>query len=69
MQYRDSIEAVIYQEKISEMDTFIRLCCTNLKMNSSQAAEKDFEKKKTEIQQAVINAYQETKQEKIENIE
>lgn len=35
MQYRDSIEAVIYQEKIGELDTFIRLCCTNLKMQSS----------------------------------
>lgn len=32
MQFRDSIEAVIYHEKIAELDTFIRLCCTNLKM-------------------------------------
>lgn len=46
MQFRDSIEAVIYQEKISELDTFIRLCCTSLKMQSAQAAEQDFEAKK-----------------------
>ena len=49
MSYRDSIEAVIYQEKIAELDTFIRLCCTNLKMQSSQKAEKDFEKKKKDL--------------------
>ena len=69
MQYRDSIEAVIYQEKINELDTFIRLCCTNLKMSSSQAAEKKFEGNKKTIQEQVASAYSETKQEKIENIE
>lgn len=69
MSYRDSIEAVIYQEKIAELDTFIRLCCTNLKMQSSQKAEKDFEKKKKDLQNKVSQAYQEMKQEKISNIE
>lgn len=69
MEYRDSIEAVIYQEKIAELDTFIRLCCTNLKMQSSQKAEKDFEGKKKALQSKVAQAYQEMKQEKISNIE
>ena len=69
MQFRDSIEAVIYQEKIAELDTFIRLCCTNLKMQSSQKAEKDFEGKKSKLQDQVAQAYQDMKQEKITNIE
>ena len=30
--YRDSLEAVIYQERIGQLDTFIRLCCVNLKI-------------------------------------
>jgi predicted AAA+ superfamily ATPase len=34
-QYKDSLEAVIYQEKIGQLDTFIRLCCLNLKIASS----------------------------------
>jgi len=46
MQYKDSIESVLYQEKVGELDTFIRLCCTNLKMKSAQAAEKKFEETK-----------------------
>lgn len=53
MQFRDSIEAVIYQEKIAELDTFIRLCCTNLKMQSSQKVEKDFEAQKQSLQSQV----------------
>ena len=30
--FKDSLEAVIYQERITQLDTFIRLCCTNLKI-------------------------------------
>jgi len=33
--YKDSLEALIYQEKIGQLDTFIRLCCLNLKIQSS----------------------------------
>lgn len=36
-QYKDSLEAVIYEEKINQIDTFVRLCCLNLKLASSQA--------------------------------
>ena len=61
MQYKDSIEAVSYQEKIGELDTFIRLCCTNLKMKSAQAAEKDFEATKSKLQSGVEKSYKETK--------
>ena len=50
-----------YQEKISELDTFIRLCCTNLKMKSAQAAEKEFEKTKKKIQAEVATSYKDTK--------
>jgi len=61
MQFKDSIESVSYQEKISELDTFIRLCCTNLKMKSAQAAEKEFEKTKKKIQAEVATSYKDTK--------
>jgi len=29
---KDSIEAVIYKERIGQLDTFIRLCCVSLKL-------------------------------------
>ena len=36
---KDSIEAVIYKERISQLDTFIRLCCLSLGVQSSQDKE------------------------------
>lgn len=30
--FKDTLEAVIYQEKLSQIDTFVRLCCMNLKL-------------------------------------
>lgn len=63
MQYKDSIESVLYQEKVGELDTFIRLCCTNLKMKSAQAAEKKFEETKKQIQSQVETSYKDTKTE------
>lgn len=32
--FKDSLEAVIYEEKIGQINTFIRLCCFELKMNT-----------------------------------
>ena len=32
--FKDSLEAVVYQEKIGQINTFIRLCCFELKMQS-----------------------------------
>ena len=29
---KDSLEAVIYDERIGQLDTFIRLCCSNLSL-------------------------------------
>ena len=41
-QFKDSLEAVIYQEKIGQIDTFIRLCCLNLKMQNADKIEAKF---------------------------
>lgn len=42
-QMKDSIEAVIYKEKIGQLDTFIRLCCLSLGLQSSEAKETKIE--------------------------
>ena len=34
-QYKDTLEAIIYKEKISQLDTLIRLCSFNLKGSMS----------------------------------
>jgi len=65
-QYKDSLEAVIYQEKIGQIDTFVRLCCLNLKLASAQDKES---KMQTSIFEEISKAHTETKQEKIENIQ
>lgn len=64
--YKDSLEAVIYQEKINQLDTFIRLCCMNLKMASSEQQEK---KVNDSLSGKIDKAHLETRAEKIENIE
>ena len=38
-QFKDSLEAVVYQEKIGQLDTFIRLCCVNLKLSNADQIE------------------------------
>jgi hypothetical protein len=38
-EYKDSLEAVIYEERIGQLDTFIRLCCSNLSLSSSADGE------------------------------
>lgn len=63
---KDSIEAVIYQEKISQLDTFIRLCCLNLNIKSSNDKEKQIQ---SGLKTAIDNAHRETRQEQIENIQ
>lgn len=37
-QYKDSLEAIIYKEKINQIDTLVRLCSFSLKgmMNSAE---------------------------------
>ena len=44
-EFKDSLEAVIYDERIGQLDTFIRLCCSNLSLQSS--ADKEASIKKT----------------------
>ena len=64
-QMKDAIEQVIYDEKCSQIDTFIRLCCASLKRQSA----KDLEGKvDDELGKQIKAAHKETKQEQIENI-
>ena len=44
-EYKDSLEAVIYNERINQLDTFIRLCCVNLSLSSSQDKEASLKQK------------------------
>lgn len=64
--YKDSLEGAIYLEKINQLDTFIRLCCLNLKISSAASEEAKLADK---VNKQVTTAYQQTKQDKIENIE
>ena len=66
MSYKDSLEAVVYQERISQLNTFISFCCFELKIQSSAQQE---EKLGKTISSKIQDAHQETKQEQIENIE
>jgi hypothetical protein len=69
-QYKDSLEAIIYKEKINQLDTLIRLCSFQLKgMMSSENEEKliaemvkDYPLKK-EIEDKITLVKKETKKE------
>ena len=64
--FKDSLEAVVYQEKIGQINTFIRLCCFELKMQSGQEKE---DKLSAKLNPKIQSAFSETKQEQIENIQ
>lgn len=57
---KDSIEAVIYKERIGQLDTFIRLCCVSLKQQSTQDLENKLSKS---LEQEIRSAHKDTKQE------
>ena len=65
-QFKDSLEAVIYNERIGQLDTFIRLCCSNLSLQSSADKEATIQKA---IGAKIQSAHDATVKEKIENIE
>jgi hypothetical protein len=75
-QYKDSLEAIIYKEKVNQLDTLIRLCSFQLKgIMSSENEEKmiaemvkDYPQKR-EIEEKITKVKQETKKEQIEKIE
>lgn len=64
--FKDTLEAVIYQEKLGQLDTFIRLCCVNLRIKSTGDSEN---KLQSSLDQKIQTAYKSTKQEQIENIQ
>lgn len=76
-QYKDTLEAIIYKEKISQLDTLIRLCSFNLNggLISGEEQEKLIQKmvesypERRQIEEQISRVKSETKREQIENIE
>lgn len=71
-QYKDTLEAVIYNEKVTQIDTLIRLCAFNLKKGDDEKAiEKMMQNypEKTKIEDTIQKVKYETKREQIEKIE
>lgn len=75
-QFKDTLEEIIYKEKVNQIDTLIRQCAFSLK-SASSATDGDkvivqmVEKfpKKADLEQQVVRVKQQTKREQIENIE
>jgi hypothetical protein len=74
--YKDSLEAIIYREKISQIDTLLRLCSFNLKgMLSASDEEKLLASlingfsQKTEIEEKISKVKSEARKEQIEKID
>src|SRR5947208_2935398 len=75
-QFKDTLEAIIYKEKVSQLDTLIRLCAFNLKGIANSDDEDKLLKKMVEsypekknIEDKISKVKSETKREQIENIE
>lgn len=64
MKFKDSLEAVIYQEKVGQLDTFIRLCSVNLKQPQGK-----YSSLETDMASRVEQAQASAKKDKLENIE
>ena len=74
--YKDSLEAIIYKEKTSQIDTLLRLCSFNLKGMMSAADEEKLlagllnnYTKKAEIEAKVTKVKSDARREQIEKIE
>jgi hypothetical protein len=63
--FKDSLEAVVYEEKIGQINTFVRLCCFELKMQNGDEIEGKLSKS---LNPSIQAAFSETKHEQIENI-
>jgi len=73
-QFKDTLEEIIYKEKVSQLDTLIRQCAFSLKMGAadgdkviSQMVDKF--PKKADLEDQVARVKSQTKREQIENIE
>lgn len=77
-QFKDTLEEIIYKEKVNQIDTLIRQCAFSLKSAGASAAT-DGDKviaqmvekfpKKADLENQVVRVKQQTKREQIENIE
>jgi hypothetical protein len=76
-QFKDTLEEIIYKEKVNQIDTLIRQCAFSLKSAAASATDGDkviaqmVEKfpKKADLENQVVRVKQQTKREQIENIE
>jgi hypothetical protein len=74
--YKDSLEAIIYKEKTSQLDTLLRLCSFNLKGMLSAADEEKLitglingYAQKSEIEAKITKVKSEARREQIEKID
>ena len=75
-QFKDTLEDIIYKEKVGQLDTLIRLCAFNLKGTMSGDDEEKALRKlvdnypdKRNLEDKISKVKSETKREQIENIE
>eukprot|EP00347_Sterkiella_histriomuscorum_P021997 403332041 len=75
-QYKDSLEAIIYKEKISQIDTLLRLCSFSLKgMQNKEEEQKHLDSliqnypQKKELEEQIIKVKSDTRKEQIEKID
>jgi hypothetical protein len=75
-EYKDTIEAIIYQERVQQIDTLIRLCCFQLNGMTDKAKEDAFIAKslksfgsKEKLEGEIARIKSETQKEMIQNIE
>jgi hypothetical protein len=74
-QFKDTLESIIYKEKVGQLDTLIRLCAYNLKGMTAKDEDKlmaemvNSYKDKKNLEDKISKVKSETKREQIENIE
>ena len=62
---KDTLEAIIYQEKVNQIDTFIRLCAAKLRTNAADIKMQGQEA----LEQSIGKAKQQVQMDKIEKIQ
>mmetsp|Transcript_18125 Transcript_18125/g.30962 ORF Transcript_18125/g.30962 Transcript_18125/m.30962 type:complete len:200 (-) Transcript_18125:1119-1718(-) len=72
--YKDSMEAVFYEERISMINTFTRLCQYNLTMrenvkNVDSLIQKKQQELESQLQDKVLAAFKQTRTDKFQNYE
>jgi uncharacterized lipoprotein YajG len=74
-QFKDTLEEIIYKEKVNQIDTLIRQCAFSLKTGGATDGDKVIQSMvdkfpaKNDLEEQVVRVKSQTKREQIENIE